>query len=80
LELVGFQVAPREALRPRFIRERVDRTITRLRLNDKDCRDVRESYAEAYWNGEISFAHLERRAPFITIELRRQGRLRQGDA
>jgi len=79
LELVGFQVKPSEALRPR-IRERVDRTITRLRLNDKDCRDARESYAVDYWDRQISLAHLARRAPFITIELRRQGRLLQDDA
>jgi len=79
LELVGFQVKPADNLKP-LIRTRVDRTITRLRLNDGDCRDARESYAVDYWNGEIPFTRLTRRAPFVAMELRRQERLRKGDA
>jgi hypothetical protein len=78
LELVGFQVKPSEFL-SHHVRTRVDRTITRLKLNDKDCRDARESYAVDYWNGEIPLTRLARRAPFIAIELRRQRRLRPGD-
>jgi hypothetical protein len=79
LELVGFHVQSAETLRT-HIRTRVDQTITRLRLNDRDCRDVRASYAVDYWNGDIPFTRLLRRAPFIAMELRRQGRLLQGDA
>jgi hypothetical protein len=78
LELVGFQVKPSELLRP-LIRDRVERTITRLKLNNRDCRDLRESYSVDYWNQEITLNRLERRAPFIAIELRRQGRLLESD-
>jgi hypothetical protein len=79
LELVGFQVRPSAAVSP-HIRRRVDQTIAKLRLNDCDCRDARERYATEYWQGEISYGFLKRRAPFIAMELRRQGRLRVEDA
>jgi hypothetical protein len=78
LDLVGFQVKPSDALSP-HIRERVDRTIARLRLNDKDCRDARERYAMAYWNRDISYGFLSRRAPFVALELTRLNRLRLED-
>jgi len=79
LELVGFQLKPADALAS-HIENRVKRTITRLRLNDRDCRAARESYALDYWSGEIPFSRLSRRAPFIARELQRQGRLLPGDA
>jgi hypothetical protein len=75
LDLVGFQVRPSEGVSP-HIRRRVDRTIAKLRLNDKDCRDARGRYAMEYWMGEIPYGFLSRRAPFIAIELGRQGRVR----
>jgi hypothetical protein len=78
LELVGFQVKPGATL-PSQIRNRVEKTITRLRLNDRECQDLRRLYVEAYEAKEISLTHLTHRAPFISMELRRQGRLRDGD-
>lgn len=58
---------------------RVDATITRLKLNDEDCLKARREYARSYADGEIELVYLERRSPFIARELRRQGKLRQGD-
>lgn len=78
LDLVGFQIRPSEMLSPHIYR-RVDRTIAKLRLNDKDCREARGRYAMEYWIGEISYGFLSRRAPFIAMELRRQGRVRPED-
>jgi hypothetical protein len=78
LDLVGFQIRPSEMLSPHTCR-RVDRTIAKLRLNDKDCREARGRYAMEYWIGEISYGFLSRRAPFIAMELRRQGSLRPED-
>lgn len=78
LEFVGFQVKPAATLSS-LIRNRVDKTITRLRLNDRECRDLRRYYVVEYEANQISLAHLTRCAPFISMELRRQGRLREGD-
>lgn len=58
---------------------KVDATITRLKLNDEDCLKARREYARSYQDGEIELSYLERRSPFIAQELRRQGKLRQGD-
>jgi hypothetical protein len=79
LELVAFQVKPGDGLDPQ-IRANVERTIDRLRLNDLDCRAQREAYAINYLEGHIGLDYLSRRAPFVARELRRQGRLRAGDA
>src|SRR5208283_4709035 len=78
LELVGFQLKANDKLQPN-ISALVNRTITRLRLNDKQCRDLREYYSAEYWTGRITHEHLQSRAPFIAMELRRQGRLREVD-
>ena len=66
-ELVGFQLKPsREA--SGNIREKILKTITQLNLNDKECRDLREMYVTAYWNGDITLSYLDNRAPFIAME------------
>lgn len=72
LELVGFQVIPRADLDP-DVKERVQTTIDRLKLNDRDCLTLREDYATNYFQGEISRAYLRRRAPFLAREIERQG-------
>ena len=79
LDLVSFRVVA-GADADEIIRERVQATIDRLRLNDYDCRTLRTEYAESYLVGEIRLGYLERRAPFVASELRRQGRLLSGDA
>lgn len=70
LELVGYQVVPAPDLPP-DINERVQATIDRLRLNDYECLKLREEYAEEYSRGDISQAHLRRRAPFLAREINR---------
>jgi hypothetical protein len=62
------------------IRSRVEETLRILRLNDEICRKNRQEYVESYLQGVIRLSYLERRAPFIARELRRQGVLLPGDA
>ena len=78
LELVGFQVKAAARLKP-TIRDKVNRTIDQLKLNDNECVGIREEYALDYWSQEIPLSRLERRAPFIAMELRRLGRLQECD-
>ncbi len=59
LEFVGFQVRPGSRL-ARLIHDRVERTIVRLRLNDRECCALREAHVEAYERNEISLEHLKR--------------------
>jgi hypothetical protein len=79
LELVAYQVVAREGLAPET-EGRIEATIQRMGLNDEECRKAREEYAEAYLSGTIRLEYLERRAPFVARELRRQGKLRAGVA
>lgn len=79
LELVGYQLVPGPGATD-AIRGRIEETIRALRLNDAICRKNREEYAEDYLAGLIPFSYLQRRAPLIARELRRQGRLREGDS
>jgi hypothetical protein len=74
LELLTFDVLPCPTL-PLALLSRVDRTIKEFNLNCLECRTLREHYVTDYLDG-IPLWHLERRAPFIARELRRQGRLR----
>jgi len=79
LDLVSFQVVPGVDLAATVTRSVTD-CIDRLRLNGQDCLTLRKDYAVNYWEGDISFAYLKRRAPFVAMELRRQGRVREGDS
>ncbi|MGE8049875.1 hypothetical protein ACQKPT_16435 [Pseudomonas monteilii] len=75
IELVGYQVIARADLDP-AVKAQVDATIKRLKLNDSDCLVLREAYANDYFEGEITFGYLSRRAPFLAHELERQGKVR----
>ena len=55
-------------------------TIDCLRLNDEECCEAREEYAEDYWSERIPFDYVMRHAPFVANELHRQNRLRAADA
>lgn len=79
LEFVEYQVKPGPgATGP--IGDRVVETIEKLGLNEDDCRKARQEYVEAYLGPDpIPLSYVERRAPFIARELRRQGLLRAGD-
>jgi len=61
-------------------RPEVQDTIDTLGLNLQDCIDQRSEYYLDYKSRDISLRWLERRAPFIAQELRRQGKLNPGDA
>ena len=74
LELIEFQVVSGRGL-PDEVAGKVEDTIKRLRLNYPIYCETRAEYAEDYWNGEISFRHLMRHAPFVAKELQRQHRL-----
>lgn len=76
LELVGFQVT-RGARAPASRAAELDATLELLNL--PECRRAREEYVVSYQTGAISLPFLERRAPFVADELRRQRRLRKGD-
>lgn len=78
LEPVSCQVVPGPGADGE-IRERVEATLRLLGLNDEICRGVRQEYVDCYQAGEISLSYLERRAPLIARELRRQGRVRPED-
>lgn len=76
LEFVAFQVlvGPKAPAR-----ERKKIADTLELLNSLDCLKAREEYVAAYMEGHIDLPYLERRAPFIAGELRRQCLLRSGD-
>ncbi len=78
LDCVGYQVKPRDGVEPDIL-ARVEDTLIRMGLNDGECCALREEYVSDYRSGDISLTRLERRAPFIARELRRQGKLRAGD-
>lgn len=82
LELAELQVVPGLAARGSTAGVVAD-TIADLGLNRRECRRARQEYVEQYRLGPpegIALARLERRAPFIAQELRRQGHLVRGDA
>ena len=81
LEFVAYQVIPGPAVGVPDI-ALVTSTVEVLGLNQRDCRKAREEYVAAYRDGPpdgIALSRLERRAPFIAQELRRQGLLVRGD-
>lgn len=67
---------------PALLREKIDATLPLLNL--RDCTAQRRRYVDDYrlgpGNKGIDLAYLERRAPFIAAELRRQDQLVRGDA
>lgn len=82
LELVELQVTPGVAA-VADLRAKVEDTIRVLGLNHVECCAARREYVAGYEDGPakggIELAYLERRAPFVARELRRQNRLLRGD-
>lgn len=80
LDLGSYRVV-RGASAPKSQHPRIDATLPLLNL--RDCCLQRERYVEDYRLGPgakgIDLTYLERRAPFIAWELRRQGQLVRGD-
>lgn len=81
LDLASFQVV-RGPSAPKAQHKKIDATLPLL--NIRDCCLQRKRYVEEYLRGPgtggIDLPYLERRAPFIAFELRRQGQLVRGDA
>jgi len=80
LDLASFRVVC-GASAPETLREKINATLPLLNL--RDCWLQRKRYVEDYQLGPgnkgIDLGYLERRAPFIASELRRQGQLVRGD-
>ena len=80
LDLASYRVVCGTAA-PNAVHEKIGATLPLLNL--RDCCALRKRYVEDYrlgpGNKGIDFAYLERRAPFIASELRRQGLLVRGD-
>lgn len=81
LDLSSYRVV-RSASAPKAAWEKIDATLPLLNL--RDCCLQRKRYVEDYYLGPgnkgIDLDYLERRAPFIAAEVRRQGQLARGDA
>jgi len=56
---------------PAGIEAQVQATIDRLKFNDYECLKLREAYARAYRDGDISQHFLRQRAPFLAREIER---------
>jgi hypothetical protein len=80
LDLATYRVV-RGTSAPNAHQSKIDATLALL--NIRDCCRQRETYIEDYRCGPgvggIDLPYLERRAPFIASELRRQGKLVRGD-
>jgi hypothetical protein len=80
LDLASYRVV-RGASAPESAREKIEATLPLLNL--RDCCLQRERYVKDYrlgpGNKGIDLEYLERRAPFIASELRRQGQLVRAD-
>ncbi|HSD85959.1 MAG TPA: hypothetical protein VLB44_00535, partial [Kofleriaceae bacterium] len=80
LDVVSYRIE-RGTASPPTQHTKIDATLPLLNL--RDCCKQRERYIEDYrlgpGNRGIDLPYLERRAPFIASELRRQGQLVRGD-
>jgi hypothetical protein len=61
----GSQLSPEQA-------EQVIKTINRLKLNDEDFLQERAEYLQDHYVRNYPFSYLERKAPFLAKELKRQ--------
>jgi hypothetical protein len=76
LELSFLQVLPAEGLHGE-VRERVQATIERLKLNDRECIAARELYYTPYLEGRLPLELLQEWSPFVAREVVRQGLARR---
>lgn len=78
LEFVFFRVVPGASATGGLEDLVVDMIEDKLHLNERICCELRRRYFDDYMSGELGLAVLERDAPFIAQELRRQGMLLPG--
>ena len=55
------------------LRQQTLETIKRLKLNSPACRRLRRYYMFKYHSKQITTDHLRERAPFVWLEMQRQG-------
>lgn len=79
LNLFDGSIAPRPGLEA-ALHQKAENTISRLGLDEEDCRTVRREYFRAYREGHISLDYLRRRCPFVWEEIRRQNAVRPSAA
>ncbi len=73
IEFPALIVKPAPNLR-KSLQESVKRTRDVLGLNDEaTCMMMRQQFVIDYCKNEISFAHLEKRAPFLALQMKTQG-------
>jgi uncharacterized protein (TIGR02646 family) len=72
LEIPSLMVRPNAVLPPK-IADQVQKTIDRLRLCDQISVKARLDWIGPFRDGDCSIRLLERRAPFLAYELKRQG-------
>src|SRR5262249_24575179 len=73
IEFPALIVKPAPRLR-KAVQESVKKTRDVLGLNDEGtCMMMRQQFVTDYCQEEISFAHLEKRAPFLALQMREQG-------
>ncbi|WP_147443700.1 hypothetical protein [Corallococcus sicarius] len=82
LNLATFKVEPAPELDEPLLSQ-VKATISRLQLDSREVSKTHEGWFNAYFlpkgGQRVPFSFLERRAPFLARELRRQGRVPPGD-
>ncbi len=78
LDLVTLKAVPGPAAEKK--QSQVQATIQRLGLDRSDYSEALADYYHAYLDGHIDLHYLQRRAPFLAREMRRQGKLRAGDS
>ena len=72
LDFASFFVHPADGLQP-MLADPIRHTIRALRLNDDQFLKLRYNVVKDYSNRDITLQFLQRRYPFIAVELQRQG-------
>jgi hypothetical protein len=73
IEFPALLVKPAPGLK-KSLHECVKKTCDMLGLNDDaTCLPTRQAYVTEYCLGNINFAHLEKRAPFLALQMKAQG-------
>ncbi|MCK6622570.1 MAG: hypothetical protein HUU32_15700 [Calditrichaceae bacterium] len=72
IDFSSYFIRPNEDL-PSDLQKRIEETIIILKLNDdEDLVEERRAWIQSFFDGQISFEHLEVEFPFIAHELARQ--------
>lgn len=74
LNLASGEIKPNPALPP-ATRQQVLTTIRRLRLDSRECKEMRANMYYEYYTGNVSEEYLGKKSPFVWYEAKRQGLL-----